>query len=200
MPRPFNETERHAVRDRLLDAARRHFTHRGYRRAAVADIARDAGIGKGSVYLFFASKAALFMAVAEMVEAEIRAAYLAETRRTPEADVRRRIEHLLTFHVDALDREPLLRVLLDPTDMARLFRDAPRSLAAAHQQGDAVFFEQLLKGWAEEGMTMSIDPEMLASVLRALYVIVLHKDLVGGDKVGDILDLLVGAAGALAEP
>lgn len=45
----------------LLEVATEHFVRFGYRRANVGDIARDAGISKGAVYLHFDSKQALLI-------------------------------------------------------------------------------------------------------------------------------------------
>jgi AcrR family transcriptional regulator len=50
-------------RDRLLTAAEAQFRRFGYRRATIEDIAQSAGTGKGSLYLHFASKQAIYMAV-----------------------------------------------------------------------------------------------------------------------------------------
>ncbi len=44
------------VRDAILDATERLLTRYGYRKMTVEDIAREAGIGKGTVYLHFSSK------------------------------------------------------------------------------------------------------------------------------------------------
>lgn len=200
MPRPFSEAERAAIRDRLLGVARRHFARFGYRKASVADIAREAGIGKGSFYLFFDSKATAFMAVAGIVEEEIRTAFLAESRERPEASARDRLEHLLAFHVEALNREPFLRVALDPLEAASVFREVPPSSAEAHARRDVVFIEELLAAWAEEGATLSPDPTVLMSVMRALYVVALHSDLVGREATPEVLRLLgSGVARALTE-
>lgn len=54
--------EEHDARTRLLDAATAHFARFGYRRANVGDIAREAGISKGAVYLHFKSKHQLLLA------------------------------------------------------------------------------------------------------------------------------------------
>ena len=43
-------------RELILDAADRLLAHFGYKKMTVEDIAREAGIGKGTVYLHFASK------------------------------------------------------------------------------------------------------------------------------------------------
>lgn len=47
----------------ILDAALRLFSHNGYRKTSVDEIAAAAGIGKGTIYLYFASKEALFRAL-----------------------------------------------------------------------------------------------------------------------------------------
>jgi AcrR family transcriptional regulator len=54
-------TEAHeaARRESILDAARRLFTKHGPQKTTVADIAREAGVGVGTVYLEFDSKDAI---------------------------------------------------------------------------------------------------------------------------------------------
>ena len=44
------------VRDAILDATERLLARFGYRKMTVEDIAREAGIGKGTIYLHFSSK------------------------------------------------------------------------------------------------------------------------------------------------
>ncbi len=50
---------------RLIAAAEAQFRRFGYRRTTVDDITADAGTGKGSLYLHFESKQAVYMAVVE---------------------------------------------------------------------------------------------------------------------------------------
>jgi AcrR family transcriptional regulator len=52
-------------RDRILDAAQRLFVRYGVKRTSIEDVAREAGIAKGTVYLSFKSKAELFAAIAD---------------------------------------------------------------------------------------------------------------------------------------
>jgi AcrR family transcriptional regulator len=51
--------------DRLLFAAEAQFRRFGYRRTTIDDITADAGTGKGSLYLHFESKLAVYLAVVE---------------------------------------------------------------------------------------------------------------------------------------
>jgi len=51
-------------RSEILDAARRVFAHRGFANATVDEIAREAGIAKGTIYLYYKSKGDLYAAAA----------------------------------------------------------------------------------------------------------------------------------------
>ena len=55
----------------ILDAATQVFARYGFRRASIDDVARQADVAKGTVYLYFASKEALFASVVEAVLDEI---------------------------------------------------------------------------------------------------------------------------------
>lgn len=59
------------TRTAILVAAERWFRQVGYRRTAVADVARDLGMSPANVFRFFSSKAALGEAVTERVLGEI---------------------------------------------------------------------------------------------------------------------------------
>ena len=73
MPRAFTDTERSAIRERLLAAGQDLFARRGIRATTVEQLARAAGISKGAFYLFYPSKEALFFAIVEEVETAMQA-------------------------------------------------------------------------------------------------------------------------------
>jgi AcrR family transcriptional regulator len=54
-----------ATRDQLLDAAARLFSERGFERTTVEDVVTEARVAKGTVYWYYRSKKALFLAVLE---------------------------------------------------------------------------------------------------------------------------------------
>ena len=58
-------------RSRILDAAQSLFLRYGVKRTALDDVVREAGIAKGTLYLYFDSKDALFAAIAERLCAEV---------------------------------------------------------------------------------------------------------------------------------
>jgi AcrR family transcriptional regulator len=58
---PVTPTE--ARMERVLEAATEQLVRLGYRRVTIDEVARSAGVGKGTVYLHFPTKEALFLAV-----------------------------------------------------------------------------------------------------------------------------------------
>ncbi len=73
-----------AKRAAILDAALRLFSQYGYRRTSIDDIAREAEIAKGTVYLSFKSKEEIFRALCESLidrtEAAVTAARAAQRK------------------------------------------------------------------------------------------------------------------------
>jgi len=58
-------------RDRIVDAAMKHFAEHGYRGGRVEDIATDVGVAKGTVFLDFGSKEGLFLAAYQRAVAQL---------------------------------------------------------------------------------------------------------------------------------
>ncbi len=52
-------------RDQLLRAARKVFASKGYDRATIADVVREAGVAQGTFYLYFPSKKTILVTLAQ---------------------------------------------------------------------------------------------------------------------------------------
>lgn len=73
-----DEARERTRRVQILDAATRVFAARGFHGATIRDIARDAGIADGTIYLYFPNKVALLLGILDRVnETERRAAHFA---------------------------------------------------------------------------------------------------------------------------
>jgi AcrR family transcriptional regulator len=59
----MGKSDNEAREQRILDAAATLFTHYGYDKTTVSDIAQEAGVSKGAIYLHFESKDDLFEAL-----------------------------------------------------------------------------------------------------------------------------------------
>lgn len=98
------------TRRRILDAAVVRFGRDGYRVTAVADIARDAGVGGTVAYAYFPNKEALFLAaIDEDAAAVIEEGLSSIVGHATVADWR---QTLIFTLIDAVEDHPLARRLL----------------------------------------------------------------------------------------
>lgn len=115
---------------RILEAAVSAFSRYGFRRASVDDVAREAGVAKGTIYLYHESKEALFRAVAQTVADRLLAG--AAEARTAEGTTAERLRLLLEakflYLYDVVTRSPHATELLDSKGRlaADLFEAADR--------------------------------------------------------------------------
>jgi TetR/AcrR family fatty acid metabolism transcriptional regulator len=96
-------------RDLILRAATRVFARRGYFNAQVADLAREAGVAAGTVYLYFRSKDDLLASIFERVMREARAEARAALKGID--DPVDRLRALARLHLDRLGRDRDLAVV-----------------------------------------------------------------------------------------
>ena len=111
-----------ATREALIVAARRLWGERGYAEVGTPEIATTAGVTRGAMYHQFADKAALFLAVVEVVEEDVMArmgAIVAASGATSPADA-------IRAAVDAW-----LEVSGDPEVRQLVLLDAPSVLGWA---------------------------------------------------------------------
>ena len=78
MPKAFSETEREAIRAKLIAVGKRIINQAGIRLLLVDDVAREAGISKGSFCSFHPSREDFILSVFESWESEYRGALIRE--------------------------------------------------------------------------------------------------------------------------
>ena len=195
MPRAHTPAERDRIRERLLQAGRDGFTRVGLVKLTIADLARDAGIGKGSFYQFFASKEELFLAVQEEEEAAFKATLVRELERAGSG--RAAVRTLLLATATRLDEHPFLRRLLDRETLAELALRVPPERLAAHQEADRAYFVALLATWRCRGwLRPEVDPLVAFDVLTAFFSITLQRELLGAETTRRALEEIAEAMAA----
>src|SRR5713101_5630828 len=76
-----------ARRTQILDAATRVFATKGFNRATIRDVSRDAGVADGTIYNYFANKTDLLFGLLDRLnDTERRPASLAQAAEAPFAD------------------------------------------------------------------------------------------------------------------
>lgn len=156
-----SERARAARREEILDAARRVFASRGFRGTTIADIAEDAGIALGTIYLYFPSKEDVYAALRQRLMDLIAAASSPSGGPTTwEAAIRSRMANVFDVcgkntdlvRLAVLNADPDSRVMARSRDDDR-DRAEPlvRALAAGIERGqvrrmDAVIAARLING------------------------------------------------------
>ncbi|NUW45441.1 TetR/AcrR family transcriptional regulator [Nonomuraea rhodomycinica] len=93
----------------ILDAAGELLVAWGYRRVTIEDVARRAGVGKGTVYLHFATKEVLFLTVLMREQARLLDRFLTAFRADPSHALPSELARLayLSVHED-----PIIRLIV----------------------------------------------------------------------------------------
>lgn len=166
---------------RLIAAAEAHFRRFGYRRTTVDDITAEAGTGKGSLYLHFDSKQALYMAV---VEASVERFVESAGHLLDEAGpVPARLRALVELTIDHYGRDELLRASLFGEsglvegDVAR----RAANLQRARIRG--LLRELLAHGQREGSIRPDIDVDAAAAVLFEIGWAVVRSALAGESQI-----------------
>ncbi|MGH7621033.1 MAG: TetR/AcrR family transcriptional regulator, partial [Gemmatimonadaceae bacterium] len=106
------ELAKAARREEILAAARRVFAARGFRGTTIADIAEEASIALGTIYLYFESKEAVFAALNQRFgELIARAATVAPVGPSYADTVRHRIQRI--FATCAVNRDLVRLVVIN---------------------------------------------------------------------------------------
>src|SRR5579862_3172179 len=157
------ETRRAAI----LDAALRLFSQYGYRRTSIDDIAREAEIAKGSVYLSFKSKEGIFRALCERLLERMESAVEAARATTGPVDQRlvAVLEAKFGFLFETVYRSAHAAELMDSKN--RLSADIFAQSGRRYMKVLREMIEEAIRGGELEPSQLELDASALAQMLVA---------------------------------
>lgn len=168
----------------ILEAARRTFTSKGYFGATLDDVAREAGITKGTIYLYYPSKQVLF---SEMVRAYADEAFgslraeVAAGRPVPGHELIRRLVTQCRRLFRRPDYQAMLRLIIG--EAGRFPEEAEafyREVVLKRTQELAAFFETAM----DRGEIRRLDPLLVArAVVAMVWGFVLAQETMRGEAV-----------------
>ena len=162
MDRPNKNVARgEATRGQLIAIATRMFADRGYEDTSIEAVLREAGVSRGSLYHHFASKEALFEAVAEDVETNVGEQTLAAARGIEAPVAALRAGFLAWIR---LAGDPVVRRILLIDGPSVLGWERWRAMEENHALG---LIRLVLQAIAEEGKLRPELADTLAHVLLA---------------------------------
>lgn len=154
------ERIREQRRRELLDVALRVFAQRGYHQARIADIIDAAGVARGTFYLYFESKNAIFHALLDDLLARLRASVvgvsMASDAPPVNVQIRQSVERVLAAFVASPD---LTRVVL--REAVGLEPEVDRKLADFYARLHRWLADSLANG-TRLGLLRASDTELAA--------------------------------------
>ena len=175
--------------DEVLDAALAVFAEKGYAATRVEDVAKRAGVSKGTVYLYFASKEALIEGIVRRAVAPIALRALPDLEQF-EGDPRLPITMLLTVLVQQLAQPDkiavprlILREVMSFPSIAELYRKEVLGKVMPALIG-------LIRRGVETGKLRPIDPELtVRSIIGPVLAHVALAEIFGIKPEGEGLSL-----------
>src|SRR5262245_40943417 len=190
--RPADEALRERRRQEILDKAAAIFAQNGYQHTDVQLVADALPVGKGTIYRYFPSKEALFLAVVDRGIQRMREAVTAVTTGIddPLEVVARAIRAYLAFYRDHPEFAELI------IQERAQFKDRKTHSYFAQREARAQVWQELYRGLIKQGRVRPIPVERITDVIGDLvygtmftnYFSGRHKSL--DEQARDILDIV----------
>lgn len=189
MPRGFTEQEKLSIREALIGKGRELFTLYGLKKTSIDDLAKAVGISKGAFYLFYESKESLLIVIIEQFETAYFNRVLENIAAVAQAG-RAEITSVITRMVSDWQTDPMFKHM-GREEIELLLRKLPPETVQAALRDDVAFAEQMIAAWRRAGLRIACGPELLASLLRALFFVTLHQDDFVASVYPTMIDTLI---------
>ena len=188
---------REDIRDLILDGVDVLLAKFGYKKMTMEDVARQVGIGKGTIYLHFPGKEELILSHIDRIADRIvaRLHEITGSSDPPDKRIRKMLVHRVLFRFDSVAQySQNLGDLLSSVRVSLLAR------RQAHFEKEAAVFEDVLREGARLGTLECADPRTTSFVLiqstNSLLPFNLSARELGRreeveDQVGHVADLLI---------
>ncbi|MDQ4122744.1 MAG: TetR/AcrR family transcriptional regulator [Acidobacteriota bacterium] len=142
-----NNIQRESIRDEILDATDKLLARFGYKKMTIDDLAHEVGIGKGTIYLHFASKEEIALSHIDRIieRMKIRLREISNADVSPDERLREMLLTRVLFRFDSVQHytQSLNDLLADlrPRFLARrrrYFEDEAQIFAEVLQEGDKI--------------------------------------------------------------
>ena len=150
------------IRDAILDAAERLLARYGYQKMTMDDLAREAGIGKGTTYLHFPSKQEVILCSIDRIVDRLleQLRVIAQSTDTPAVKVRKILATRVLFRFDSVKG---YSQGLD--DVLRALRSAYLARRQRYFAAEAAVIADVLRAGQASGVFTVQDPMALAYTL-----------------------------------
>lgn len=180
----------------IIAAARDVFTRNGFDGAKIADIARQAGVAEGTVYVYFENKNALLVAVLGTFYDELTRKAAEGIERIPQTY--ERLEFLARHHLESVAR--IWHILALATYQYRVYNDYGQTETYQYNRDYVAVFDQVIReGIARGDIRQDVPLRLMSDIFYgglefASYTMRLRTrrfDRMSGQVVADLVRILV---------
>lgn len=187
------------VREAILDATDRILSTRGYRKMTIDDLAQEVGIGKGSVYLHFASKEEIALSHIDRIVERLKEklhGIAAEADSSPEDRVRRMLTARVLHRFDSVQHYTVSISDLLAAIRPRLLERRQRYFAEEAQIFAGIVVEGQIAGIFQGSGDAQEIAETLLTATNSLLPLSLSTEELGEreeieEKITRVADLLL---------
>lgn len=168
-----------AKRQQILDGARRVFMSLGFDGASMGDIARAAGVSKGTLYVYFDSKEALFSALVAEERQLAKRDYDFALDAASE-DVAGELKRYGRSFIGYVTRRENVAAVRTVMGIAERFPNVGHAFYEDGPKRGLSHLRAFIEGQAAAGRLAVADPTMAAEQLRALFYAGIFNELLFG--------------------
>lgn len=151
---------------KILQAATSLFLRQGYKKTSVGEVAAEAGVAKGTVYLYFATKIELWIAAVAIEKRE----FIERMRPvfSNELEPRARLKQFLVNNLVMAQEMPLISRMLADNSMMAMLSEIPPELMADNQAMGLDLVSEMVEDLVGKDRWNSVEREDRAKVLIGL--------------------------------
>jgi AcrR family transcriptional regulator len=186
----FSEKEKEIIRQKLIENARKAFTRTGIKKTSIEELTNSVGIAKGSFYLFYKSKEALYF---EILMNEISQSIPIDSvmGRNSELPFPQLFQDFLHNALDSMQTNPILKLMLIPEEYNVVYRRI-----AADSENTGAFdiiapLAALIRKWQSLGVIIDGDAILLANVVKSLFLLTTHEEEIGETVFPKVMSFMI---------
>jgi AcrR family transcriptional regulator len=167
-----------AAKDRIIKAAFKTFTQKGYQQTTMDDIAKELGVSKAALYQYFKNKKALLNEIVLSYHTMFREVLKASFEKGPASNFAEEGSNALLKRY-----RPHHEMLFEIIAIAGHDEEIKQSLKNEYEKDVKLLEEYLLKQLKNGKIKLKIEANTLAQLYLALYVGMSMKVIMGDDGV-----------------
>lgn len=187
MPKVYSDEEKREIIERLHKAGEQGIMRFGVKKTTVDYLVKEAGIPKGTFYLFYESKEMLLFEILMQVHEEIEQDFFREVAAAGTAINVEVLTDIFVRMFEKCEQSCILRMITGD-DMQILAEKLPGEVLSAHLESDTDNVEKLKVFFPQMGNEQA---QTIACAFRGLFILLVQKKQIGEAYFYESMRMLV---------